>query len=443
MDDTAAAPPQAAPEPKSVALTRGAPRVAIVDPVSTGAHLAAAFARQGWSAVAVLSRDPLPRVYRGKVRAEDFEHLLTHTGDLDRTAARLAGLGVRAVLPGGELGVRLADQLTERLKLPGNLPALAEARRDKALMAAALADRGVPAPHTLRVHDGEQAAAAARALGWPVVAKPADSAGSDNVHIVHTPHALAEAVDAIRGSLTVFDEPNPSALVQEHLSGEQYTVNSVSLDGRHYIAEIWRDRRTAIPGGRRIYDRMDLLTPTAPLYPQLAAYTRRALTALGIRIGPAHTEIMLTAHGPVLIETGARLEGGALPDALTAARGQSQLSLTVQAYTDPASFAQHAAAPPPTGARVTQVFLAAPADTRLGDGSVLKRLRAIPAVFGTVGDLTPGRAIPATVCLTTSPGTVYLVASDATALERAYRQIRRLEREGLYTAEPGAHPIAA
>lgn len=407
------------------------PRVAIVDPVSTGVHLAPAFRARGWSPVAVLSNWPMPRIYRGKVVHGDFDHVIVHS-DAKATARQLRRLAVRAVVPGGELGVRLGDQLTELLQLPGNHFHLREARRDKAAMAEALAERGVAAPRTLRVRDRAEALAAARALGWPVVAKPADSAGSDQVYIARSPAAFGDAIDAILGSLTVFDTPNPVALVQQLLTGQQYAINTVSLDGRHYVAEVWRDRRTAIGAGRQIYDRMDLLPARGHLYAELSTYTRRALTALGAALGAAHTEVMVTGHGPVMIECGARLEGGALPAALQCARGQSQLSLLVDAYTRPDAFASLMTAPPPAGRRVALVFLAAPADGVIGDQAAVDRLRAIPGVYGVVGDLAPGRAVSETVCLTTCPAVVYLVADDAASIERAYAQIRALERAELY-----------
>jgi hypothetical protein len=412
--------------------------VALVDPVSTGVHLAPTFRARGWCPVAVLSSWPMPRVYRGKVVESDFEHVIVHDGDAEATARRLRRLAVRAVVPGGELGVRLGDQLTHLLALPGNRYRLREARRDKALMAEALAERGVAAPRTLRVRDRAEALGAARALGWPVVVKPADSAGSDRVCIADCPAALLEAVDAVLGSLTVFDTPNRVALVQQLLTGQQYAINTVSLDARHYVAEIWRDRRTAIGAGRQIYDRMDLLPARGHLYAELSTYTRRALTALGVTIGAAHTEVMATADGPVMIECGARLEGGALPAALEHARGQSQLSLLVDFYTRPDCFASLLAAPPPAGKRVALVFLVAPADGAIGDQAVVDRLRAIPGVYGVVGDLTPGRAVAETVCLTTCPAVLYLVADDAAGIERAYTQVRALERTGLYRGAASA-----
>ena len=47
----------------------------------------------------------------------------------------------------------------------------------------------------------------------------------------------------------------------------------------------------------------------------LVEYVCEALDAIGIQYGPAHTEVMLTADGPVLIEVGARPQGAIDPAA--------------------------------------------------------------------------------------------------------------------------------
>ncbi|WP_181442384.1 hypothetical protein [Streptomyces tateyamensis] len=44
-------------------------------------------------------------------------------------------------------------------------------------------------------------------------------------------------------------------------------------------------------------------------HPEIAAYVAQALTALGVENGPGHSELILTADGPVLIGTGARMHG--------------------------------------------------------------------------------------------------------------------------------------
>jgi biotin carboxylase len=63
----------------------------------------------------------------------------------------------------------------------------------------------------------------------------------------------------------------------------------------------------------------------------------RVLDALGIRFGPAHTELMLTKEGPLLIEIGARLDGSDAPIIGERAYGINQIHLTADCYLDQTS----------------------------------------------------------------------------------------------------------
>ncbi|GGV68599.1 hypothetical protein GCM10010277_77970 [Streptomyces longisporoflavus] len=69
--------------------------VAIVDPVSTGAHDAPEFARRGWRTVAVLSSGKIPDACAKGFRPGDFTDAITHTGDTEQTLTRLAALHPR------------------------------------------------------------------------------------------------------------------------------------------------------------------------------------------------------------------------------------------------------------------------------------------------------------------------------------------------------------
>ena len=64
--------------------------VALVDPLSTGVHLAPEFASRGWTAIAVLSSSKIPAAFAKGFRPADFPEIITHAGDLDATAAELA-----------------------------------------------------------------------------------------------------------------------------------------------------------------------------------------------------------------------------------------------------------------------------------------------------------------------------------------------------------------
>jgi hypothetical protein len=229
---------------------------------------------------------------------------------------------------------------------------------------------------------------------------------------------------------------NEGLLVQEYLTGEQYTVNTVTGAGPggapvHYVAEVWADCRREVPGGKVIYDRMDLLAGDDPRAGQVGAYIARVLDALGVVTGPAHSEVMVTGRGPVLIETGARLAGMVDPAAMRLAAGISQAGLAAEAVTDPAGFARRAGAGPYRRlAHAVQLDLAAPRPGILDPGT-LAAIRALPTVRGWVGHLRPGDRVRETVDLMSSPGMLYLVGTlpqveaDVTAIRALERRLYR------------------
>src|SRR4051812_42751426 len=103
-------------------MTARAPRVAIVDPYSSGALLAPAFTARGRECVAVQTDRAVPTIFRSSFSPDDFAAVLRADAGVARTAARLRRLRVGHVLAGAEPGVELADELSERLGLPANGP---------------------------------------------------------------------------------------------------------------------------------------------------------------------------------------------------------------------------------------------------------------------------------------------------------------------------------
>merc|ERR1719272_745570 len=73
----------------------------------------------------------------------------------------------------------------------------------------------------------------------------------------------------------------------------------------------------------------------------LIPYTRGVLDAIGIKNGPTHGEVMMTADGPCLVEMNCRAHGSSgawapLAKALTG--GYSQVDATVDLFLDEARF---------------------------------------------------------------------------------------------------------
>lgn len=421
-------------EPASAAPSETDPaetgRVAIVDPYSTGEHLAGAFAGRGLEAVAVLTTAP-PSGRPGRLDDEQYAAVIDYRDGPAEVAQYLKQLHVCHVLAGSESGVPVADRLASQLGVPGNDPASSTVRRDKFAMACALARAGLRHARTMQASSVGHAEKCACELGWPLVVKPADSAGSDQVTVASCLADVSALAAGILNTSNLFGRRNETVIVQQYLIGEQYAVNTVSRDGVHRLVEVWHDRRTGLGDGRSIYDRMDLLAPQDARVPMLSRYVRACLDALGIVHGPAHSEVMLTASGPILIETGARLQGGDSVALMRGAIGTSQTDAAVLAALDSAAAHAARAGDPYPYAPVTQMFLQAPADSRIGVDSI-DRLVQIPGVAGCVHIPMPGAAVRQTIDLLSSPATVYLTADTTQEIDRAYAAVRELESTGFY-----------
>lgn len=418
-----------------VQLTSGlAPTVAIVDPFSTGKWLAPGFAQRGWSCVAVLSGTVSPEFLRG-LCASDFAAVVLAQDGLEALAAELSARGVQHVVAGSEWGVNLAEDLADYMGFPGNDPLPGRPRRDKYRMASLVREKGLRAPLSLKVMSSDDLDSALdQFTTWPIVLKPTSSGGSDGVCFCESRQQAREVFDVLLGDTNVLGLTNDSVLVQERLVGQQYFVNSVSIDGRHHIHEIWRDDRIFVTG-KPVYDRQVLLDAAGPVQAQLQPFVRHVLDALGVRNGPAHTELCVDEHGPALIESGARLEGSVTPSGPVSATGTSQVALTVERYTEPEEFAARIGTGYKLDMRLAVVCLVAPRDGAI-DADVLDTIRALPSVYcGSALELPDGMPVSRTVDLLTSPGHIYLLAHNSESLEGDYRAIRELETNGLYLRE--------
>jgi hypothetical protein len=410
----------------------------IVDAYSTGAALAPRFHAAGIATLHVQSRPDPPPFYARSFRAHDFVDNVVHAGDgdLSATLAALAPHAIDFVVAGAEIGVPLADALAERLGLPGNGTALSHARRDKHAMAEAVRAAGLNAVQQLRTGSAQEAIAWAAARGdWPVVVKPLDSAGTEGVAFCQDAEEIAAAFERSVGRPNALGGANAELLVQEELRGTQYFTDSISWDGVHHVSEVWRSRKRLVHGTCEMYDYEDLLEPRGPEQDEVAAYVRGVLDALGIRYGAAHTELVTTARGPVLIECGARMQGTIL-DRVVDRCTPSHVTVTVDAYLDPASVARRAADPQPLRERARVVTLISQHEGRIA-AVRHDELERLPSYAGAVALLSPGDRIARTFDLFTSPGTVYLVAPDVDRLAEDYARLRELEATGrLFEVEP-------
>ena len=141
-------------------------------------------------------------------------------------------------------------------------------------------------------------------LPFPIIVKPADSGGSRGVTLVRNQEELDDALDR------AFDwSPNQTVMVEQFIEGREFSIESISYQGKHYILQI-----------------TDKVTTEAPYFVEMAHHqpadltekqrqdiknlTLQMLEALKIENSAGHTEIKIDAKDiPYVIEMGPRMGG--------------------------------------------------------------------------------------------------------------------------------------
>ncbi|MYW01353.1 ATP-grasp domain-containing protein [Streptomyces sp. SID3343] len=407
-------------------------RVAIVDAYSSAARLAPTFGARDISCVHVQSTPQIPRIYTESFTVGDFDANVVHRDDLDETVRALAELSPDHVIVGIESGVELADALSERLGLRSNGTAASLARRDKYLMIERIRQAGLRAAAQIRTSDPAEPAAWHAARGGRIVVKPLRSAGSDAVYFCDTPEQSAEAARAVLGTHSVLATRNEAVVAQEYLPGDEYYVNTVSLNGHHHVCDIWRTTHLSANGVLDLLEGAHLLPATGAVQEELIDYTFRVLDALGIRHGPAHTEVKYTPGRPVLIETGARLCGGDLPNLARHALGEAQLEWTADAYTRPERFLDRYNGRYRIRRHAACVGMVCPTAGKLRAYRGLAAIERLESLHELRVLVRPGEEIRRTVNDFTFPVVLYLAHDVESVVMRDIATMRHLDGNDFY-----------
>lgn len=412
------------------------PTVVMVDAYSPSVRLVRAFRDAGCAVARLVSTPDTPEFYRRGLIPEEFDHLLVHEGDLAATVRVVGALAPVAVVAGGEMGVELADAVSEALGLATNGTARSAARRDKYLQGETLRAAGLRATPQVLVDDEDTLAAWHEARGGRVVVKPVRSAGNDGVQFCDSPAESVVALRALRGSTDLFGQVNSAVVAQQHLDGTEYVVNTVSRDGAHRVTDVWRYAKISANG---VSDRVSgalSVGPDEPVRAGLEQYVRAVLDALGVRHGPAHAEVMLTADGPCLVEVGVRLCGADTAYYAGLSAGESQIEWTVDAYLHPERFRQRRDEPARPRGAAAMAFLTSPVTGTLRSYPLLPHVRALPSFHDVQVAVQPGGHLPLTVDDTTEPMLVGLAHASADVVARDFATVLYLDGHGFYDLEP-------
>ncbi|MFD5424222.1 pyridoxal-phosphate dependent enzyme [Streptomyces sp. NPDC127084] len=223
-------------------------------------------------------------------------------------------------------------ETAEWLGLPGSSAQAMTTCRNKALQREALSKAGVRQPRHAVVRTLTDVQDAVAAVGLPCVVKPADDSASQNVLLCTSPEQVHEHAQRVLDIHTnVRGMPTAqTVLVEEFIDAPEFSVEMFSQDGVATCVGITAKYVSAEP---YFVEQQHLFPAVLPekSTTALVESVTTALTACGVTLGPTHTEVRLTADGPVIIEINPRLAGGMIPELIRLATGLNLLEQQLRA----------------------------------------------------------------------------------------------------------------
>jgi hypothetical protein len=208
-----------------------------------------------------------------------------------------------------QLQVPLA-QVREGLGIEGMDVRTAHNVRDKSQMKETLRAAGIPCARHALVRSAGQAAAFADEVGFPLVAKPPAGAGAQSTFRL-------DDAGMLRGWLAAvpLGEDSP-ALLEEFLTGEEHTFDSVTLGGSTVWSSIADYHPAPLEVLRNPWIQWTVVLPrdiTGPRYEGIHRWGPAALDALGVTDALTHMEWFARPDGSVAVsEVAARPPGAQL-----------------------------------------------------------------------------------------------------------------------------------
>jgi biotin carboxylase len=312
-------------------MTRGHFLFVESNTTGTGALAVSRLLAEG-ARVTFLARQPAKYPFLARA-ASGLSVAVVDTNDAETVCAAVErvrrGHEIDAVLTFSEFYVVIAAEVAARFGYRYLSPAAARTCREKYSTRQALRAAGLATPEFRLLSSAAAARRAAAAIDYPCILKPPADSSSKGVRLVRDAgelmghfrrlHAWRENDRGQRLSGEV--------LLESLLAGDEVSVETVTLapgetrvvgiTAKHlspppHFVETGHDFPAAIGGQERANIEKAVLA---------------ALAAVGFDFGPAHTEVRLTAAGPVVVEINPRLAGGMIPELVRLALGVDLLAV--------------------------------------------------------------------------------------------------------------------
>lgn len=202
-----------------------------------------------------------------------------------------------------DMPMRAVAKACEVCGLPGISFDTAIKATDKGEMIKAFEAAGVEHPWYYIVPSQPELETVIDKITYPCIMKPTDNAGSRGVVLCHSREELESEYD-----YSHHESRGGAVIIEEYLQGPEFSVEVMVIDGEPHVLQITDKLTTGAPH----FVEMGHSQPSQQSEEKkvkIRDLACRAVKAVGINVGPAHVEMILTKDGPKMVELGARMGG--------------------------------------------------------------------------------------------------------------------------------------
>lgn len=192
--------------------------------------------------------------------------------------------------------------VANELGLVGNTMESVLMSTNKHLMRQCFEKNGDPSPKSILVNNMDDLKDVK--LDYPIIVKPTDRSGSRGITKLYNSDGLIEAIE--RAVEKSFEN---CALVEEFVTGKEYSVEYISWKGKHSFLSLTQKYTTGAPNFIETGHLEPALVDSVTIE-KVRKIVEHALDTLGIEYGASHSEIKISDTGEIkIIEIGARMGG--------------------------------------------------------------------------------------------------------------------------------------
>ena len=232
-----------------------------------------------------------------------------------------------------EYYIEMASIVAQHFGLPGNTPEAIAICRNKYKLYQEINVVGIDMARTSAISNYAEADLILESHDLPVVVKPISGSGSVGVKYCETKDVYLAHVKVLFDAAVVAQSPpeEPCVLVQDYISGKEFSVEVCSLGDRHHIIGVTQKHLAPLPFFIESGHDFPAMLSSDELE-RIELCIVKLLDGLKFTFGYSHIELRIKEGVPFIIEVNPRLAGGMIPVLIEKATGIDLLNNLLDLY---------------------------------------------------------------------------------------------------------------